>query len=144
MRYLGGRDATINDLESALGVESDCDGDSMGVGLESLTVEEREEETRAVFITGSFSACVRFLPSSSVGRNNESCSWKSLFFYRCTDVILFAPLKSQGADSRLRYIHKRTAGAKPPPCSPKSIYVLAKLVGQHSTKRLTHDFDVST
>ena len=144
MKYLEGQNATTNDLEGALGVESDCDGDSMGVGLGTLTMEEREEGTRAVFITGSFSACVRFLPSSSVGRINESCSWKSLFFYRCTDVILFAPLKSQGADSRLRYIHKRTVAAKPPPCSPKSIYVIAKLVGQPSTKRLTHDFDVST
>jgi len=54
-------------------------------------------------------------------------SWRSLFFYLCTDEISFAPLKSQGADFRLAYI----LGAPPdmaPPCSPKSIYILAGLV----------------
>ena len=144
MKYLKGQNAMINDLEGDLNVESDCEGDSMGVGLETLTIkEEKEEETRAVLITGSFSAYVRFLPSSSVERNDESCSWKSLFFYRCTDTILFAPLKSQGVESRLKYIREKTVADAPPPCSPKSIYALAKLVRQHPTKSLTHDFDVS-
>ena len=127
-------------------------------------------------------------------------SWKSLFFYRCTDVISFAPLKSQsiglrprktsassepqsigsdlknisarghppephsavgsrpsrngtppqqprGANSRadgvvgwstsvesqvvdsfLNLLGKNTVAASPPPCSPKSIYILANLV----------------
>jgi len=42
---------------------------------------------------------------------------------------LFAPLKSQGVDSRLKHIREKTVAATPPPCSPKSIYVLAKLLG---------------
>ena len=56
--------------------------------------------------------------------------WKSLFFYHFTDTISFAPLKSQGADSRLGHIRENTTAAAPPPCSPKSIYVLASLVRQ--------------
>jgi hypothetical protein len=128
VKYLKGQNATINDLEGDLNLESDCEGDSIGVGLETLTMEEKEGETRAVLITGSFSAYVQFLPSSSVERNDECCSWKSLFFYRCTDAILFAPLKSHGVDSRSKYVREKTVAAAPPPCSPKSIYVLAKLV----------------
>jgi hypothetical protein len=55
-------------------------------------------------------------------------SWKSLFFYLCTDVIQFAPLKSQGADARARYIQEQTSPDKPPPCSPKETYSLAVAV----------------
>ena len=132
MTYLKGQNPMVNDLEGDLNVESDCEGESVGAELEVPTVkeekEEKEEETRAVLITGSFSAYVGFIPSSSVKRNDESCSWKSLFFYRCTDTILFAPLKSQGDDSRLNYIREKTVEEAPPPCSPKSIYVLASLV----------------
>ena len=74
---------------------------------------------------------VRALPRPTIAlRNDEFPSWKSLLFYRCTDVISFAPLKSQGADSRLNYIREKTTADAPPPCSPKSTYVLAKLVRQ--------------
>ena len=76
--------------------------------------------------------------------NDEIFSWKSLFFYRCTDEILFAPLKPQGADSRLNHIRENTVAAAPPPCSPKSIYVLANLVGAASNQAfhmiLTYQF----
>ena len=146
MKYLKGQHVKINDLGGDLKVESDCECDSMGVELEAQTTEEKKEElqeTRAVLFTGSFSACVRFLPSSSVEKNDESCSWKSLFFYRCTDTILFAPLKSQGVDSRLEYIRENTVADAPSPCSPKSIYVLAELVRPLSTKCFAYDFDVS-
>ncbi|KAF9785423.1 hypothetical protein BJ322DRAFT_829574 [Thelephora terrestris] len=61
-------------------------------------------------------------------RNDRFPSWRSLFFYRCTDEISFAPLKSQGVDSRLNYIREKAVAAAPPPCSPKSIYVLANLL----------------
>ena len=145
MKYLKGRHVTINDLEGGLNVESDCECDSMGVELEAQTTEEKKEEPqeiRAVLLTGSFSACARFLPSPSVEKNDESCSWKSLFFYCCTDTILFAPLKSQGVDSRLEYIRENTVADAPPPCSPKSIYVLAELVRPPSIKRLAHEFYV--
>ena len=60
--------------------------------------------------------------------NNCFLSWRSLFFYRCTDSISFAPLKSQGLDSRSQFIREKTVPTAPPPCSPKSIYVLANLV----------------
>jgi len=54
-------------------------------------------------------------------------SWRSLFFYLCTDDISFAPLKSQGEEYRLAYIFGAPL-CSTPPCSPKSIYVLAGLV----------------
>ena len=69
-------------------------------------------------------------------KNDRISSWKYLFFYRCTDEISFAPLKSQGVDSRLKYIRENTVEAAPPPCSPKSIYVLAYLVRRTSTSTL--------
>ena len=63
VKYLG-RDTLINDLEGDLNVESDCEGDLMGVEPETVKIkEEEEEESRAVLITGSFSAYVRFLVS---------------------------------------------------------------------------------
>ena len=36
-------------------------------------------------------------PHPHVERSDGFSSWKSLFFYRCTDIISFAPLKSQPA-----------------------------------------------
>ena len=54
-------------------------------------------------------------------------------------MIAFAPLKSQGVDSRLNHIRDKTTAAAPPPCSPKSIYALAKLVRQPSIKPLGHE-----
>ena len=85
-----------------------------------------------------------WLSNVPLQKNDELSSWKSLFFYRCTDEISFAPLKSQGIDSRLKYIRDNTVDAAPSPCSPKSIYVLATLVRQPPTNLLTHETDVST
>jgi len=106
--YLKGGTILVNDLEGGANVDSDCE--SYSTGIDGGNPKE-EVGTRAVFIVGSFSA------------------WKSLFFYRCTDTILFAPLKSQGVDSRPHYIRSRTTTVTPPPCSPKSVYVLASLLG---------------
>ncbi|KAF9642138.1 hypothetical protein BDM02DRAFT_3264568 [Thelephora ganbajun] len=92
-------------------VESDCEEDSLGVKDETPKTKEKEDQTRVVLNTGTFSA------------------WKSLFFYRCTDTIMYAPLKSQGVDSRLNHILANTVVAAPPPCSPKSVYVLASFLG---------------
>ena len=136
VKYLKGRNVPMNDLEGGVNVDSDCEGDLTGTGGGTLNEEQNEEETRAVLIAGSFSACVCFLTTSGRWRNDEFSSWKSLFFYRCTDVISFAPLKSQGVDSRMNYIRQQTITAAPPPCSPKSIYVLASLVRPPSIKRL--------
>ena len=138
VKYLKGQDTLIKDPE--VEAESDCEGDSTGVGLEIPRMEdEREEETRAVLIMGSFSVYVHFLPCPHIDGNGEFYSWKSLFFYCCTDTILFAPLKSQGLESRLKYIRENTTAEAPPPCSPKSIYVLAKVVRQNLTKGITRN-----
>ena len=48
----------MNDLEGDLNVESDCEGDLPGVNDETSNTEEKEEQVRAVLITGSFSAYV--------------------------------------------------------------------------------------
>jgi len=111
VKYLKGPNALINDLEGGANVDSDCEDDPTEVGDGTLKKEQDAEESRAVLIAGSFSA------------------WKSLFFYRCTNTILFAPLKSQGVDSRLKHIREKTVAVAPPPCSPKSIYALASLLG---------------
>ena len=128
VKYLKGRNILINDLEGGVNVDSDCEGDSTEIGDGTSQTKEEEEQVRAVLTTGSFSAYVHLPSSLRLERNDEFCSWKSLFFYRCTDIISFAPLRSQGVDSRLNYIRERNAITAPPPCSPKSIYVLASLV----------------
>ena len=59
VKYLKGRNTVIRDLKGDLNLESDYEGDSTGAGLETPEMQEgEEEETRAVLITGSFSAYV--------------------------------------------------------------------------------------
>ena len=128
-------------------------------------------------------------------------SWRSLFFYRCTDMISFAPLKSQGIISHASEIsalpapsglqlavdapagpviplpvtkqlrggklRKSKIGSCPtpsepqdvkssephfyeepiatvlPPCSPKSIYILASLVRHPSAGCIERDANAS-
>jgi hypothetical protein len=118
-----------NNPDGDVNTESDYDGDSHRVQGESTKIgEEWEERTHAVFTTGSFSAYVYLPIPSFLEGVDVSNSWKSLFFYCCTDTISFAPLKSQGIDARVNYIREKTVAGGPPPCSPKSIYVLANLV----------------
>ena len=62
VEYLEDGNTPINDLEGDLNVESDCESDPMGVVPETQKAEDKEV-TRAVLITGSFSASVRFLAS---------------------------------------------------------------------------------
>ena len=145
VKYFIGQNTFPKDLDRDVSVESDCEGDIQGLGEENQKAKEgNKEPVRAVFITGSFSAYVAFHLAFFLKRNDRLSSWKSLFFYCCTDEILFAPLKSQGVDSRLKYIRENTVEAAPPPCSPKSIYVLGNLVRLSSTKHLTHDTNVTT
>ena len=123
-------------------VESDCEGDSTGIGDGGVKPEEKMWfQVYAVLTTGPFSVYVHSPSFLRLLRNDYSCSWKSLFFYRCTDAILFAPLKSQGIDARSDYIRQKQGAAVPPPCSPKSIHVLASLVRKPSIKRLTCETD---
>ena len=65
-KYLKGRDALINGLENGVNFDSDCEGDSTGAGDGTLE-EQNEEESRAVLIAGSFSACVHS-PASTLQR----------------------------------------------------------------------------
>jgi len=61
VKYLKGRDTLINDLEGDMNVESDCEGGATGAGLETPEAKEKkDEETRAVLITGSFLAYALF------------------------------------------------------------------------------------
>ena len=127
VKYFKGRKPSADDLGGGVTIESDCEADLQGAENES----PKEEKTRAVLTMGSFSAYVDFystMPMVSREVCNGLPSWMSLFFYHCTDTILFAPLKSQGTDSRLDYIRQKTIAAAPPPCSSKSIYILANLV----------------
>ena len=139
VKYLNGKSILDCDLKGDFNVESDCEGDLSGAKKETRGAEDGEEETRAVLITGSFAAYV-CLTMAFLRINDEFFSWKSLFFYRCTDAISFAPLKSQGVDPRLGYIRENTVATAPPPCSPKSIYLLANLVRRFSTQHM-HNID---
>jgi len=73
VKYLKGRNARIDDLEGGVNVDSDCEGDSTGANDGELKMED--EETLAVLIAGSFSACalsrpiltLRGMTSSPVG-----------------------------------------------------------------------------
>ena len=59
VKYLKGPDILVNDLAGGVNVDSDCEGVPTGTGGGNS-----KEESRAVLITGSFSACVH-LPASS-------------------------------------------------------------------------------
>lgn len=147
VRHLDGINYSTSDLERDSHVESDCGGDFPGTENVLSKTEERDQ-TRAVLIRGSFSACVHppQILSPHPDEDDGSHSWRSLFFYRCTDEISFAPLESQGAHRRSSYIRKNTFKGMPPPCSPKSVYVLANLVRQlsiiESFRRLTRSIEL--
>ncbi|KAF9645620.1 hypothetical protein BDM02DRAFT_3262815 [Thelephora ganbajun] len=83
--------------------------------------EETEQQTLPVLTVGSFA------------------SWRSLFFYLCTDVIQFAPLKSQGTDVRAQYVREQTTPDRPPPCSPRVIYSLASALDIKPLRDLAFD-----
>ena len=65
VKYVKGRNPLISDLEGDVNVESDCDGDILGLKDELHNAKDEKKETRAVFITGSFSAYVQSVISSS-------------------------------------------------------------------------------
>ena len=141
IRLEGQKDLT-HYTQAFIDLESDCEGDFTAVGDGAPETEEKTgDQAYAVLTTGSFSAYVDSSSRLRLLRNDGSSSWKSLFFYCCTDVILFAPLRSQGADARLDCIRQHKEAAVPPPCSPKSIHVLASLVRKPPVKRLTHKTD---
>ena len=57
VKYLKGRNVPVSDLEGGVNIESDCEGDSREVKQEtSKDGGEMGDQTRAVLITGSFSA----------------------------------------------------------------------------------------
>lgn len=75
------------------------------------------------------------LPLLTVG---PFASWSSLFFYMCTNAIQFAPLTSLGAGARTQYIQDWTTLKNPPPCSPKTIYSLATVLGMKALRGLAY------
>jgi len=108
--HLNGETSQTMDFVREMEAESDCESDSIEAEPEE-TAEVGDGETRTVLSPGSHSA------------------WRSVFFYKFTGRFSFAPLRSQGADSRLKFVFKKTtADSAPPPCSPKNIYILAKLL----------------
>ncbi|KAI0790363.1 hypothetical protein C8Q75DRAFT_891279 [Abortiporus biennis] len=65
-------------------------------------------------------------------------TWQAMINYIYTGKIYFAPLRSQGTESRLQAIERHTNDHPygPPLCSPKSIYRLADKVGLLSLQKL--------
>ena len=62
VKYLKGQDTSISDLEEGANIESDCEGDSPEIGRGAPKSKgERQDETRAVLITGSFAAYAIFV-----------------------------------------------------------------------------------
>ena len=133
VKYRRDRDPVVGDPEGDVDAESDCEGDSPDVadGVSGAPEGEGPALPRAVLTVGSLSAYEYSRPSISwTWLKQRIPQVESLFFYCCTNEISFAPLRSQGVDFRKDYIRKKTVATAPPPCSPKSIYVLANLVRQ--------------
>ena len=111
VKYLKDRNPPFGDLEGDVYIDSDCEGDSPLLDNNSPeTKEEREEQTRAVFVMGSFSTYVCYeLPILFFLRldgNDGFPRWKSIFFYRCTEDILFTPLLPQGVESHSNFVRQ--------------------------------------
>ncbi|KAF9785359.1 hypothetical protein BJ322DRAFT_826989 [Thelephora terrestris] len=106
--------------------DSDCEGIPEPVSVSSQRAQADEKEKREP----------ELLPVLTVG---SFTSWRSLFFYMCTDIIRFAPLKSQGIDVRARHIQEQTMQDKPPPCSPKAIYSLATALWNPALRNLAFE-----
>jgi len=54
-----------------------------------------------------------FSPHPCAIRNDKFSSWRSLFFYRCTDMISYTHLKSQGISSRASKVSPSPTPSKP-------------------------------
>ncbi|KAJ3558349.1 hypothetical protein NM688_g973 [Phlebia brevispora] len=65
-------------------------------------------------------------------------TWHALIYYIYTGQISFAPLRSQGQESRAKALekHRLANPALPALCSPKSVYRLADIVGLDALKQL--------
>jgi hypothetical protein len=67
--------------------------------------------------------------------------WRSLIFYLCTGEIRFAPLTSLDSDYRSQWKRVNTRLDSPVPCSPKTIYTLAKRVSSASSYVMSHSVE---
>ena len=109
--------------------DSDCEGileQPNGSAQEVQDDKKEEPESLPILIVGSFARCAHRRWQTQI--SDPADSWKSLFFYLCTDTIQFAPLKSQGIHVRAQYVQEETTPGQPPPCSPKVICSLATSV----------------
>ena len=71
VKSLKGWNTVTKDSKRNLNIESDCEGDSTGAGLETSEAGVKIDETQVVLITGSFSAYVGFLTSPQVDKSFE-------------------------------------------------------------------------
>jgi hypothetical protein len=78
VKYVNGRNPLISDLQGDPNVESDCDEHIPGVQDELPSAKGKKKETRAVLITGSFSAYVR-LDISSLSRKKRRAFQLEIF-----------------------------------------------------------------
>ncbi|EED80562.1 predicted protein [Postia placenta Mad-698-R] len=69
-------------------------------------------------------------------KDSAYTTWQNLLFYLYTGQVHYAPLKSQGVELRQSETRKyrATHPRRPPPCSPKSMYRLADILGLDGLK----------
>lgn len=102
--------------------------------LRPKLARKMETETRVrSFPPGHIPRELGFKSRLSIGQRTTGvffsfARWKSVFFYMCTGQTSFSPLRSQRIGSHTRDTHGKTISGSPPPCSPKSIYIIANLV----------------
>ncbi|KAH8078387.1 hypothetical protein BXZ70DRAFT_961562 [Cristinia sonorae] len=68
-------------------------------------------------------------------------TWRALIFYISTGRVEFAPLRSEGLEKRQEFLsrHSTEHPLLPCPCSPKSMYRLADIVGLNELKAKAFD-----
>ncbi|KAJ3526498.1 hypothetical protein NM688_g8254 [Phlebia brevispora] len=85
--------------------------------------------------------CLRDMKFSIVVPDVAATTWQALMYYIYTGNITFAPLRSQGLQARKQAIVEYCTRNPdlPVPCSPKSMYRLADIVGLKDLKDLAYD-----
>ena len=110
--------------------DKECDDSDYDSDSEQYTPEVQDDkkegiepESLPVLRNGLFTRYAHHWWRASV--SNSTGSWAFLLRYLYTETAIFAPLMSQGVDSRVRCMQ---ANEKPLPCSPKAVYSLATAV----------------
>ena len=113
--------------------EKECDDSHYDSDSEQCTPQVQDDkkegiepESLPVLRNGLFTRYAHDRWRASV--SNSAGSWAFLLCYLYTETVVFAPLTSQGVDSRARYVQ---VNEKYFPCSPKAVYSLATAVSFH-------------